>query len=48
MKAIRKDYEDIVEEIISDPESYSVWSLDEDSEDVRNIINENIWRNDDN
>jgi hypothetical protein len=43
MKDKQKDYEKIVNELIQDPESYDSWSPKEETDDIRNDLNENIW-----
>lgn len=43
MKDKRKDYEQVVDELIKDPESYDSWSPEVETDEIRNILNENIW-----
>jgi hypothetical protein len=43
MKDKRKDYEQVVDELIKDPESYDSWSPEVEADEIRNILNENIW-----
>lgn len=43
MSKTHVDYERVVEELIKDPESYDSWAVEEEQEDIRSIIDHQVW-----
>lgn len=44
MKDSQRDYDKVVNELITDPESYDGWAPeDPDLEEIRDMLHETIW-----
>jgi len=43
--SLSKDYEEVVEKIIKDPESYNSWSpsAEDEAVEIKNLINDIAW-----
>lgn len=47
MSKYTDDYERVVKELVSDPESYDSWSDEAEEDEIKMLISEVIWGNDD-